>query len=312
MSGIVYEQFSTIIPFLLLLFLGLLCGKNKILTADSVKTVGYVTVNYLTPFMVVSFLQIERNNKNSSEFVLALVAAVIIFFLYYGVAYLFFLKKKNDASNIHACALCSTSVSVFAYPLLKNVPGCNASLYIAVFILVNQLMFNIFAGKILYQKRSLLKRLFTIPFIIEILGVLIYFLNIRFPMPISHTINYVADIVPSISALLVGMFFSNYPASGFKFQLDVIIVSAFKLLLFPFLVFGICMVAKLDIQTSFLYVTLAGLPCGIDLPTMTAYSQNKNTARSANVTAFSFTLSIVSIPLMYFIVTELYEIVFWR
>lgn len=310
MNNFGYQQFSTVIPFLFIMLLGILCGKNKIINSDSTKTIGYVSVNFLTPFMVVNYLQLDKTKENSSELTWAFVSAIIIFFLFYFTSYIFFLKKDNDASNVFACSLFSTSATIFAYPLLSNIAGCNAKIYTAVFILVNHLLFSIFSGKILYKKRNILKRIFTIPFIIEVFAVLMYFLNIRLILPIANTVEYISSMVPTLSAFLVGMYFSNFPLKGIKFQFEILIASAYKLLLFPILVFIVCLIAHFDIDTTLIFVTLSALPSGIELTTTTCFSQNDKTPFASNINALSFTLSLATIPLMCFITNEIYSIIY--
>ncbi len=306
MNGLAYQQFSTIVPFVLVLFLGFICGKSKLIESKSVKTFGHVIFNFLTPFMVINFLQNERSSRNGSEIMWAIVSAIIIFSLFYLVAFFFFLRKKRDTSAIYACSLCSTSVSVLAYPLLSLIPGVNAGIYSAMFLLVNHLLFNILSGKVLFTKKSLLKSIITLPFIIETLGLLMYFLRLGLILPLANTVSYISDVVPILSAFIMGMYFSSFPATGLKFQFDIIVVSVFKLLLFPILTFGICLIANFSLETTLMYVILSGLPCGIELSSVTAFAQNKNIPRATNITACSFALSLITIPILTYTVSEIY------
>ncbi len=307
MNSIAYQQFSTVVPFLFILFLGFLCGKSKLIDSGASKTIGVVTMNLLTPFMIIDYLQIEKTSQNSSDLIWAILSSAVIFALYYIVAYVFYLRKKNEIYNIYACALCSSSVSILAFPLLSNMIGVNASVYTAVFILINQLLFNILAGKTLYKNRNLIKCIINFPFIIGIIAVALYFLNIDLILPIANTVSCVADIVPVLSALIIGMFFASFPVSGLKFQFNILIVSAYKLLLFPMLTFGICLIVRFPLETTLMYVILAGLPCGINLTCITSCAQNKNTSYSANITACTFVFSVVTIPMMCYIAREIYS-----
>jgi predicted permease len=306
MNGIAYQQFSTIIPFLFVLFLGFLCGKSKLIENSSVKTFGHIVFNYLTPFMVINFLQKQKAVRNGSELMWAILSAIIIFGLYFLVSFIFFLRKKRDTSAVYACALCSTAVSVLAYPILANIPGVNAGLYSAMFLFVNHLLFNILSGKTLFKKRALIKSIITLPFLIEIVGLIMYFLKLGLILPLANTVSYISDVVPILSAFMMGMYFSSFPASGFKFQFDVLLVSVFKLLLFPILTFGICLIADFSLETTLMYVALAGLPCGLELSCITSFTQNQNIARASNITACSFALSLVSIPMLTYTVCEIY------
>ncbi len=310
MTGPAYQQFSTVIPFILILFLGYLCGKSKMIEHSSVKAFGHAAVNYLTPFMVLDLLQKQGAHRNSSELMWAIVSAMVIFLLFFLIAYIFFLRRKKDTSGVHACSVCSSAVSILAYPLLSNIPGVNAGLYCAMFIIVNQLLFNILSGKLLYSKKNLIKSIITIPFLIEVFGLAMYFMKLGLILPIANTVTYISTIVPILSAFLIGMFFSAFPASGFKLQFDVLLISVFKLLLFPVLTFGICLIAHFSLETTLILVTLAGLPCGIDLPTITSFAQSKNISRASNVTACSFVLSLVTIPLLTYSACHIYTLIF--
>ena len=307
MDSIAYQQFSTIVPFLFILFLGFLCGKSKLIESGASKTVCVVTMNLLTPFMIIDYLQIDKTSQNSSDLIWAILASAVIFALYYIVAFLFYLRKKNEISNIYACSLCSSAVSILSFPLLSNIIGINASVYSAVFILVNQLLFNILTGKVLYKNRNLIKCIINFPFIIGILAVALYFLNVDLILPIANTVSCVSDMVPALSALLIGMYFSSFPVSGLKFQFNILVVSAFKLLLFPILTFGICLIFHFSLETTLMYVILSGLPCGINLPCITSCAQNKNTSYAANITACTFVFSVATIPMMCYIAREIYS-----
>lgn len=309
MSELAYQQFSTIVPFVFILFLGYLCGKSKLINGDSVKTFGHITYNFLTPFVVINFLQQDRSSRNGSELMWAIFSAIIIFASYYLLAHLLFLRKEKDNSGIYACSLCSTAVSILAYPLLSNIQGINAGLYSAMYIFVNHLLFNILAGKVLYSKRSLIRRIITLPFLIEVLGIAMYFLKLGMILPFANTVSYISDVVPIISVFLMGMHFSSFPASGFKFQFEILMISVFKLMLFPALVFGVCLLAHPPMEIALMFIVLAGLPCGIELSCITSFAQSQKISSAATITAFSFVLSLVSIPMLTFTFSEIYPII---
>ncbi len=305
----IYEQFSTIIPYLFILFLGFLSGKFNIIESNSIKTISKITVNVFTPFIILDCLQTPKTKVTSSELIWCVVSAILIFALYFSIAYIFFLRKKNDSSDTYACALCSSGVSILALPLLSKLTGINASVYTAIFIFINQLLFNVFTGKLFYKKRSILKSIINLPFLIGILGIIMYFFDIQFVLPLANTVSYISEIVPTISVLLIGMYFAINPLSKLTFQFDIIIVSAFKLFLFPLLILGICLIAHVSLEIALVFIILSGLPCGIDLNNVILLARKKNISYAANVTAFSFVFSSISIPIMCYITREIYSMV---
>jgi predicted permease len=310
MDGIAYQQVSVIVPFMLVMFLGYMCGKSKVIDSGAVKTIGHVTLNYLTPFLVIDLLQIPKTEMHTSEIVWAAVSSLVIFVLYLSIAYLFFLKNKKENSEIFACAICSVGVPALAYSLLSEIPGVNAGIYTAIFIFANQLFFSILSGILLYSKKNIIKSIINLPFILGVIGILMYCFNIELWLPISNTVSLVADIVPTLSALLIGMYFSAFPASGLKLQFNTILVSVIKLMLFPILTFGICLIAHFSIESTLTFVILAGLPCGIDLSCITLYTQSQKITASATVSAVSFFLSVIFIPWLSYSACHIYSMVY--
>ncbi len=310
MGGIAYQQFSTIVPFILLFFMGFLCGKSKLLDGKAIKTLGIIVMNVLSSFVVLDLLQIPKKSETSSELVWAIVSAIIVYFIFVLLSFLFFRNRKKETSAIYFCALSSSSVIILAYPLLMNISGSKAPIYTAAFCIVNKIFFGIICTKVINHKRKIIKDIINLSTVVSLLGFVLYFSNFQLLLPIANTVSKISEMVPTVSSLLVGMFLSTFPLKGFKLQFDSIILAFFKLFLLPLVISTICMLLKISLENTLILVILSGLPCGFELPCETSRTQEKNLPCASTLSALSFVLSVISIPVICYVTSQIYLFIY--
>jgi predicted permease len=142
------------------------------------------------------------------------------------------------------------------------------------------------------------------------LGLIFYFCDLQLILPIENTVSKIAETVPTISSLLVGMFLSAFPLKGFKLQFDAIILTVFRLFLLPLIVSALCMIIKISLENTLILVVLSGLPCGFDLPCEISQIQEKNLPCASTLSALSFVASLISIPLICYVTSQIYLFIF--
>ena len=151
------------------------------------------------------------------------------------------------------------------------------------------------------QKMKLDWKLFFTPGIIaSIIALILYFFHIQMPQPLTVTLRFVGDVTPPLTMLLLGAVLAESPiADAFKdVRLDLAMI--LKLFLMPLLAFLAARLLFEDPVIIGIAVLTFAMPCGT-MGVMLSKNFNGNTRMAAGGIFFSTMVSLLTIPLVYFI-----------
>lgn len=94
------------------------------------------------------------------------------------------------------------------------------------------------------------------------LGIICVFLNIIIPDPIFSAISKIGNCLGPFSLMLIGSMLAQY--GGFEVSLikKVIKISIIRLFIIPLAALAVCLLCKLDFQSTAIIVLLMGMPVG--------------------------------------------------
>lgn len=154
------------------------------------------------------------------------------------------------------------------------------------------------------QKVKLDWKIFFTPGIVaSIIALVLYFFKIHLPQPMTVTFRFIGDVTPPLTMLLLGMVLAESPIADAFTDLKLDIAMILKLLLMPLLAyFAAIFLFKDPVIIGIIVLTFA-MPCGT-MGVMLSKNYNGNAKMAAGGIFFSTLLSLLTIPLVYFILSK--------
>lgn len=198
---------NQVIVMLLLMSVGGLCFKLKLVSAEANKNITNIVLYIVSPMVILnSFLSPFKKDKAlllGYAFLLAIISHVIAI----AVSYIF-LRKKSERLPIERFAVIYSNCGFMAFPLIEALFGAEgiffASAYITVFNLLSWTHgFLMISGKT--DKKSIAKAFYS-PVVISVaVGLIIYFIGIPVPNVLKETVRQLSLLNTPLAMLVTGI-----------------------------------------------------------------------------------------------------------
>ena len=296
-----------IVRTMLKLFL-ILCtgyGLNKAGIFDEYvnKKISSLIVNLTSPLLVIA--SVAGIETDSRSFVLKLIGAGILMyacFIIIGIIITRILPFPEKDRSVYQCMCVFANTSFMGYPVIQSILGTEAIFYTGML----HMAFSIYvytygvmcltAGKDDHFTFNF-KALLTPGFLLSILAVFIYLLNIPLPELITDTAETIGSVTSPLSMMMIGSSLAMYPLKDSLSDWHSYMFAAVRLLLIPAVTACVCRLIHLDAYYSAIAIIINGMPvASMTLMLATQYNANKEVVtRNIVVTTL---LSVITIPLI--------------
>ena len=285
----------------LLMAIGFILTKTKILSSSGSRQMSHLLVNIVTPCVIVMAFQDKNSNNSLSDFMIAFFLCALIHLVFIILSKCFFIKSKNnDKKIINLSCSAYSNCGFMGLPLLGAAIG-PAGVFIGSAYVA---MFNIFIWTHCYGEfnkasgTSSLKKAFINPGIIGVVAALVLFtLNIQLPGAVYTTVNYMAQLNTPIAMLLLGIYLGESKIFASLKNPSIYIVCFFRLLVLPVII--IILLSFLPFNPTIL-MTLS-LSCACPCAAITAIfasESGKDSGYASSVVAISTLFSLATLPLI--------------
>ena len=273
-------------------------------TADDMTT---VLLYIVTPALILKTYQEEYSAEKARNLLVALVVAALAMCLGIIVSFLARIKSEKNRADVEQFAACFPNNGFMGIPLVVSVAGTTGVFFSNTYLMMFQLAVWTFGVAIL-QKANGIKftpktvlKLFANPTVISVfVGLFCYFVQIRFPKPVTETCNYLSNMNTPLAMLVAGMLIAKVDILKSFRRLRNYYIVFLRLILFPcilILVFRY-LPASYDIKQYIMIVTAC--------PTATntilfAKKFNRDVETASHIFGLSTLLSIVTIPLILYL-----------
>lgn len=303
--------FATLTPMLELfsfIFIGYILKKKKILPDNA-----DVALSRLVNFFFGPALSIYTFSRNFSvEFFsreyhtliysgISLVIAILISLL---LSNLF--AKEGYTRNIYRYALTFGNIGYMGNAVVLEMFGEKALYHYMIFTLPLSFAINTWGLMMLIprkdSKSSILKNLWNPPTIGLFIGMLIGLSGLKLPAFLNQVIKIGGDCMGPTAMLLTGVVIGSYPIAQLLKNWKVYIASALRLIVLPafFLFFMWAVGGDKDLMT---WTCIAyGVPLGMNTVVYPA-AYGGDTSTGASMAMISHTLCVITIPLLYAVLT---------
>lgn len=293
--------FGSVVTLLVIMVIGMIGKKYKIITQDITRRLSSILVNITQPLLIIMSLQVDYTGellKIGGKIILIsifyhIIVAVLALFSYRGNP-----AKEQKVFNI---ATIFGNCAFMGYPILKAMFGDIGLFYGAFFTF----FFNIFIWSygIFVLSRgtgenvNIRKCLINPGTVSSLIGFLLFVMRIKLPPVIGNAFSMVGDMTFPLSMLVVGAVVS---LSDFKKLINSFTTYFYlimKLLMLPVITLLVCVVLKLDVILIYLCVVMSAMPCATNT-VIFAEIYKSDSKLGARLVSTSTILSVGTIPLI--------------
>ena len=299
--------FEQLFVLYLFIFLGWLLGKLKKDAAEKSGLLSFLLVNLFFPCKL--FLNyadrftVSYVRQNYMTFFIS--TGILLILVLIGQLLPRLLTKHSYERKVYSYNTSIANYAYFGYVLVEQVFGPAAMNNMMVCCIPASLYCYTFGVSMLMDKKVSGKSLLNTITVSIALGILWGLLQLPLPGAVRTVIKSASSCVGPISMVLVGLVLSSFSAKDLMPNGSVVVFCLVRLLLVPFVVFGICKglacVISLPEAVYPYAVLMACMPCGLN-PVVFPKMVGQDCRLGAKLIILSSVLSAVTIPLWLWII----------
>ncbi len=304
--------------------IGFALRKANILPADAGKVMAKLITWVFYPALSFTAMAKHCTVASLSTHAVNITLSTLCVAVAMGIAFALapvFVKKKGAERNIYTYALAFANSAYMGDPLVLALFGEEMLSYYKLYCLPITLTIYTWGIRALVphseKKENPLKKLLNPPMVAMFLGIAVGVsgLGAHLPAFVGSTLNSLKGCMGPVAMLLVGFTVASYPAKDMVARKDVYLSSLLRLTLIPAVIiaalFGFKTLANLAFGLSigntvlFLCFFAVATPFGLNTVVFPeAYGGNPKTG--ASMALVSHTLAVLSLPLLYALMTLLF------
>lgn len=288
-----------VISLFLLISIGVVCAKIRLLSEVAVKAMANVVLYIATPCVIIKSCIREFDSALLWGFLAVVAIAAASHLLLVLVARLCYGGQPEQRRRVLRCATVFSNAGYMAIPLQQAILGDTGVFYCAAYVIV----FNVFLWtyglvEMSGEKKMSPRRILLNPGVIAVaVGLVLFLLPIPVPAPITAAIEHMAALNTPLPMLIIGYHLANSNLltalkDGSAWQ-----CMALRLVGMPLLLLGLLLLCGVrgDLLTSVMIciATPVATSC-----TMFATRYDCQPTLSVNLVSVSTLLSAFTIPMM--------------
>ena len=306
-------SFNIVLPIFLILSLGYILKKLKILDELTTKNMNSVNFKVFLPLLL--FYNVYKTDLsvvfNPKLLIFSIISVILVFLLLFIIIPL--LEKDNRKRGVIIQGIFRSNFVIFGVPVCEALFGQNATGVASMLIAVVVPLFNFLAvicleiyrgGNINFKK--IIKGIITNPLIIaSIIGLFFIYFKIKLTTPIEKTINDISKIATPLAFILLGSSFTFSAFSVYIKQLSITILG--KLIIVPGIVLYIAaLLGFRNVELTCLLSVFAS-PTAVSSYTM-AEQMDGDSILAGQIVVLTSIISIITVFLWIFILKQFHLI----
>ena len=305
--------YSTVFSLLVLLFVGFIGGKTKILGEGNLKVLSTLTLKIAQPFMIISaMINVEFSTERLKKGLLVIAVGLAVHVLMAVIAHFSVFKYKNeDEKKVAEFAAIFANCGFVGFPIIESFLGAEGLFYAGFYII----SFNIFVwswGIVIFGRgrddikinaKTMLLNYGTLP---SIIGIIIYITRLPIPDFLANASSTLGGLCTPLSMLVMGALIANTNLKEFFLNLKTYYICFIKLIIMPIVVAILSFICRFDVFLISLLTVMSALPTASST-VMYAEMYDVSKKSAAVITGMCTLLSMATLPL----IVKLLEIIFY-
>lgn len=308
---------SQIIILAIVVLIGAIAAKVKVLTPESKDMLSKVIFNISLPLMLfTNFLKLEATPRllANSFVVLSIVGFVVLFLLLVGWISSGILKLPSREAAVFKVHSMFGNTIFLGFPLINALYGAEGLLYASMYQLVSNLFMWTVGVIVLTQGngtswKSNIRRVINPNTVATLLGLLFFILAIKLPVVIVRPLTELGAANTWLSMLYIGSMLVFSKVGDMLKKKSLYVVSFNRLFLVPAMLVGIFYLISVlsgftpDKLVSSVIILEASMPCMASVVIM-ARELGADDQQAVGNVFVSTIISIVSLPLLVMAITK--------
>lgn len=264
--------FNLIGKVFLLIILGYCLRKWGVITPEFHNKLNSFLMSVCVPASLMTSSSAPFSKEMSGNLLTIALITAACYLSTLGVSWLIsrFLKLEKKEKNLFTSMAVFPNIAYVGFPLAMELLGSEGSLYNTIAnIFYILFFFTIGASIITGQNMMSLKKLFKIPATVAcLISIVIYFSPFRFPVFVQDTFSSVGGMMAPTAMILIGSSLAEIPVFSILKDRCAYLVSALRLIIYPFAILFILMAipgvpATVALHTSLMFSVPTGTMCQI-------------------------------------------------
>ena len=294
--------FQKMMMLLLMMCVGFLAGKTRIMTNESNHSLSVLINKITTPCMVL-YSAVCNEHALSNKQVLGLVGIAIgsyVLLMLLAKVVVAILRPKKADRGLYEFVMIFSNLGFIGIPVISALYGTSAVFYISIFIMVFFFVLYTYGTCLIQEiplKNANLRQMLSPMMVSSALSLVLYLCNVRLPVLVTDAMNSISQICTPGAMLLIGSTLAGIPLKGLFSNWRLFVIVAAKLFLAPIatnLVFRFIIHDELILGV----VTLvAAMPVASNMSLLAA-QYGKDEEFAAIVIFLTTVCSVLTIPLV--------------
>lgn len=281
--------------------LGWFAGRSRMLSREACEGMAAITVNIVTPALILMAFQRDFEPRLMQGFLLNLVGVTLCYFAAMGLAFLLFRRQSPQRRGVLAAASAFGNLGMMSLPLQEALFGSEGVFYAAAGMAMFQLVFwsiglTAIAGKA--ENRSvLLKNLFNPGLIAALVGLVLFCGSVTLPAVPAKAMNSLAALNMPLCMIIIGHRLSGMPLGSLFRDRAVWISAVLRLVVLPVAATLVLSALGFTGVPALCLVIAAAAPAAASV-NIVAVTYDRGADLAARTTSMHTLLSMVTMPLV--------------
>lgn len=295
----------------LIMMVGYICRKRKIITEAGVATVSAIVVNVANPALTLSANMNKESSIKGRELLLTFAIAIVMYvaFIILAEFVVRILKIEKSKVGIYKAMTIFSNIGFMGYPVITAMYGSEALLYAAIFNIIYSILMYTYGIHIMTKdedesadKKDMsvsqrIVRIFNIGVLACIGTLILFFTKLQVPMVIESTVTYLSNLTAPLSMIVIGSTMTNMKFRDMFGDVKLLLFSVIKLIIIP--VIGMTAAKFVNLNPMLLGVCLVmfSTPVG-SMTVMIAQQFGGDYETASKGVALTTILSVITMPIM--------------
>lgn len=302
----VIDVIKQVMMFLIYILLGMLLKKSKTLPQNSESVISKLETSLILPIYIFLSLASKISIENIKEYSITILCGFLFITLAFGMGSLIarFFAPRGKLQNIYKYLFTLSNYGYFGYPFIDGVFGATMKAYMMMFCIPVSI-FTYSIGVYLLQGKTNKKGFKPNLILVGLIGGFVFgLLPFELPNIVTDTLTKLSNCMSPLAMILLGLTIASAPIPKLFTNIKAYVVSFIRLLLIPIIVGFAFWIMGFSGNNLILPVFVSAMPFGMNIVVF-LQGNDENTYLGAQYCFISVILSILTIPLLYFLMTKL-------